>query len=157
MAGIKCTKMSVAFSRMVVDESTRTDPWSMSHIKKWPTWPIDPLWPALLLAAHDVRGRSHNALGVGDGGEILLYCVIIGEGHLVQCLIITHFDSDLASIFQQIMDMTAPKRTGMSEIPHPHAAHLPYLPEPRQWLWPFCMPISGSVIFFGGGSCFNLI
>ena len=26
--------------------------------------------------------------------------------------------------------MTAPKRRGMSEIPHPHAAHLPYLPEP---------------------------
>jgi len=24
--------------------------------------------------------------------------------------------------------MTAPKRGGMSEIPHPHAAHLPLLP-----------------------------
>jgi len=44
----------------------------------------------------------------------------------------THFASDSASIFQQFMGMTAPKRRGMSEIPHPHAAHLPYLPEPRQ-------------------------
>jgi len=43
--------------------------------------------------------------------------------------------------------MTAPKHSGMSEIPHPHAAHLPYLPEPRQWLGPFCMLTSGSVIF----------
>jgi len=36
--------------------------------------------------------------------------------------------------FQQFMDrpMTAPKRRGVSEIPHQHAAHLPYLPEPRQ-------------------------
>jgi len=41
----------------------------------------------------------------------------------------------------------------MSEIPHPHAAHLPYLPEPWQWLWPFCiLSTSGSVIFRGGGS-----
>jgi len=39
----------------------------------------------------------------------------------------------LASIFQQFMgSTTAPERRGMSEIPHPHAAHLPYLPEPRQ-------------------------
>ena len=61
----------------------------------------------------------------------------------------THFASDLASTFQQFM--TAPKRRGMSEIPHPHAAHLPYLPEPRQCLWPFCLSISSSVIFRGGG------
>ena len=57
--------------------------------------------------------------------------------------------SDSASIFQQFMGMTAAKRRGMSEIPHPHAAHLPYLPEPRQSLWPFCMSISSSVIFRG--------
>ena len=44
----------------------------------------------------------------------------------------THFASDLASIFQQFTGMTTPKRGGMSEIPRPHAAHLPYLPEPRQ-------------------------
>ena len=48
-----------------------------------------------------------------------------------QCYI-THFASDSASIFQQFMGMTASKRRGTSEIPHPHAAHLPYLPEPRQ-------------------------
>ena len=45
------------------------------------------------------------------------------------------------------MGITVPKRRGISKIPHPHTAHLPYLPEPPQWLWPFCMPISGSVIF----------
>jgi len=48
-----------------------------------------------------------------------------------QCYI-THFAGDSASIFQQFTGMTAPKRTEVSEIPHPHAAHLPYLPEPRQ-------------------------
>jgi len=31
-----------------------------------------------------------------------------------------------------VMGMTVPRRRGMSEIPHPQAAHLPYLPEPRQ-------------------------
>ena len=46
-----------------------------------------------------------------------------------QCYI-THVSSDSASILQQFTGMTAPKRRGMSEIPHPHAAHLPYLPEP---------------------------
>jgi len=46
-----------------------------------------------------------------------------------QCYI-THFSSDSASIFQQFMCMSVPKHRGMSEIPHPHAAHLPYLPEP---------------------------
>ena len=34
--------------------------------------------------------------------------------------------------FQQFTGMTAPTRRGVSEIPRPHAAHLPYLPEPRQ-------------------------
>jgi len=48
---------------------------------------------------------------------------------LSQCYIM-HFTSDSASIFQQFMGATAPKRRGMSEIPHPHATHLPYLPEP---------------------------
>ena len=38
----------------------------------------------------------------------------------------------LLSICQQFVGLTTPKRRGMSEIPHPHAAHLPYLPEPRQ-------------------------
>ena len=70
--------------------------------------------------------------------------------YLSQCCI-THFASDTASIFRQFMGMTAPKRRGMREIPHPHAAHLPYLPELRQRLWQFCMSISGSVIFRGGG------
>ena len=41
------------------------------------------------------------------------------------------FGSGSGSIFQQFMDITAPKRRGVGEIPHPHAAHLPYLPEPR--------------------------
>jgi len=63
--------------------------------------------------------------------EILLHCVITGEGYLSQCYI-THFASDSASIFQQFTGMTTPKRRGMSEIPHPHAAHLSFLPEPRQ-------------------------
>jgi len=36
----------------------------------------------------------------------------------------------LLSICQQFVGLTAPKRRGTSEIPH--AAHLPYLPEPRQ-------------------------
>ena len=43
---------------------------------------------------------------------------------------IMHFSSDSASIFQQCVGMTAPNRRGMSVIAHPHAAHLPYLPEP---------------------------
>jgi len=51
--------------------------------------------------------------------------------------------------FYKLMGTTARKRRGMSEIPHPHAAHLPYLPEPRQWLWLFCMSISGLIIFRG--------
>jgi len=41
------------------------------------------------------------------------------------------------------MGMIVPKRRRMTEISHPRAAHLPYLPEPR-------MSISGSVIFYGG-------
>ena len=81
-------------------------------------------------ATRPLKGAVHvlyNALGVGEGGvEILLYC-----GHLSQCYI-AHFASDSASIFRQFMGMTVPKRRGMSEIPHPHAAHLSYLPEPRQ-------------------------
>ena len=60
----------------------------------------------------------------------MLYCVIIGDGYLSQCYI-THSASDSASIFQQFMGMTAPKLRGTSEISHPHAGHLPYLPEPR--------------------------
>jgi len=40
------------------------------------------------------------------------------------------------------MGMIVPKRRRMTEISHPHAAHLQYLPEPR-------MSISGSVIFYG--------
>ena len=36
-----------------------------------------------------------------------------------------HFASDSASIFQQFMGTTALNRRGMSEIPHPHFAHLP--------------------------------
>jgi len=47
------------------------------------------------------------------------------------------------------MGMIVPKRRRMTQIPHPHAAHLPYLPEPR-------MSISGSVIFYGGCR-FNLL
>jgi len=79
--------------------------------------------------------RSHIIYRTrGRGGvEILLYCVIIGDGYLSQCYI-THSASDSASIFQQFMGMTAPKLRGTSEISHPHAGHLPYLPEPRQWL-----------------------
>ena len=79
--------------------------------------------------------RSHIIYRTrGRGGvEILLYCVIIGDGYLSQCYI-THSASDSASIFQQFMGMTAPKRRGMSEIPHLHAAHLPYLPEQQVFL-----------------------
>jgi len=47
---------------------------------------------------------------------------------LNQCYI-AHFASDSASIFQQFRGTCTPKRRGMSEIPHPHAAYLPYLPE----------------------------
>ena len=47
----------------------------------------------------------------------------------------SHTVSDSASISQQFRGpTTAPKRRGTSEIPHPHAAHMPYLPEPRQSL-----------------------
>ena len=60
-----------------------------------------------------------------------MLCYNRGGRYLGQCYI-THFASDSASIFQQFMGMTASKRRGTSEIPHPHAAHLPYLPEPRQ-------------------------
>ena len=41
----------------------------------------------------------------------MLYCVIIGEGYLSQCYI-THFASGSASIFQQFVGTTAPKRRG---------------------------------------------
>ena len=47
-----------------------------------------------------------------------------------QCIM--HFASDSALILQQLTYMTVPKGRGTSEIPHPHAAHLPYLPELRQ-------------------------
>ena len=67
---------------------------------------------------------------------------------IMMILLVTHW---LNIDFQQFMGMTVHKRRGMSEIPYPHAAHLPYLPEPRQWLWPFCVSISGSVIFRGRG------
>jgi len=35
--------------------------------------------------------------------------------------------ADSASTFEQFAGMIAPKRGRVSEIPHPHAAHLPYL------------------------------
>jgi len=73
----------------------------------------------------------YNALVVGEEVEILLYCVIVGEG-VVESVLYNAFCSDSASIFQQFMRMTAPKRRATSDSPHPHAAHLPYLPEPRQ-------------------------
>jgi len=54
------------------------------------------------------------------------------RGGVLESVFITHFASDSASIFQQFVLTTAPKHRGMSEILHPHAAHLTYLPETRQ-------------------------
>ena len=68
-------------------------------------------------------------------------------GYLSQCYI-THFASDSASIFQQFTYMTAPKRRGVSEIPHRHAGHLPYIYLNHDSdCDSFYMSISGSVIF----------
>ena len=72
-----------------------------------------------------------TAINIGRDFAILCYNRSMGRGYLSQCYI-TLFASDSASIFQQFTGMTAPKRRGMSEIPRPHAAYLPYLPEPRQ-------------------------
>jgi len=73
-----------------------------------------------------IRGRSHiiKCTKARGGVEILL--------GVLQSVYITHFASGSVSIFQQFMGTTAPKRRAMSEITHPHAAHLPYLPEARQ-------------------------
>ena len=80
------------------------------------------------IAAPKRRGVG-EILGVGERIDFVTLCY---RGYLSQCYIgLTHFGSGSASIFQQFMDITAPKRRGVGEIPHPHAAHLPYLPEPR--------------------------
>jgi len=85
-----------------------------------------------------------------DGGESLLALKFRHCNHMYK-----GFCYWFSVAFQQFMGMTAPIRREISVIAHPHAAHLPYLPEPRQWLWPFCMSISGLVIF--RDRCFNLL
>ena len=68
----------------------------------------------------------------------------------------THFASNSESIFQQFIGMIASKRRGMGEIQHPHAAHLPYLPEPRKWLWPFCMSVFWPTVYIMQSNASNI-
>ena len=51
--------------------------------------------------------------------------------------------------------MTAPKHRGMGERSYQHAARMPYLPEPRQWLWRFACHFLVRSLFEGGR--FNLL
>jgi len=64
-----------------------------------------------------------------------------GRGYASQCYIM-YFASDSASIFQQFMGMTVPKRR-VSEIPHPHGGQLPYLPKSCQFL---VRPFGGGIV-----------
>jgi len=59
---------------------------------------------------------------------------------------------------QQFIGMTAPKRREMSEIPHPHVAHLPYLPELPTVIVAVLHVNFWIGHFSGGGRCrFNLL
>jgi len=63
--------------------------------------------------------KTHRT--IGEGRDFVILCYNRRGGYSSQCYT-THFASDSASIIQQFTGTIAPKRGGMSEITHPHAA-----------------------------------